>query len=130
MTDEQRSTANQARHMREVRDVEPGGLVDPGGLIDPTQPNQPTNGPESDPLPDDPRAERLVAAAFLLTIVAGLALLALYIAGGQTQFEGVLLCLCLGGIGFGLIVWAHRLLPNQLHVEMRHPFAPDQRAAA
>ena len=103
---------------------------DPEAAFDPTQPGHATGGPGPDPIPIDPGAERLVAASFLITIVSGLALLALYIVGGNTQLEGVLLCLCLGGIGFGLIVWAHRLLPNKLHVEARHPMSRDPRAAA
>ena len=90
--------------------------------------------PEPDPLPVDPvpvnpGAERLVALAFTVTIVTGIALLAVYIAGGQTQLEGILLCLCLGGLGYGIVVWAHRLLPNRLHIESRHPMARDRRAS-
>jgi ubiquinol-cytochrome c reductase iron-sulfur subunit len=81
-------------------------------------------------IPQDPMAERLVALAFLVTMASGLALLVLYVAGGQTQLEGILLFLCLGGLGSGLVIWAHRLLPNDLHVEARHPLAPDERAAA
>jgi ubiquinol-cytochrome c reductase iron-sulfur subunit len=106
---------------------------DPGSVQpDATQPLTPVPGPGpgADPVPDDPGAERLVAISFVVTILSGVALLALYIAGGDTQLEGVLLCLCLGGLGVGLIIWAHRLLPNRLHVEQRHPMSRDPRAAA
>lgn len=88
------------------------------------------DGPRRDHVPVDPGAERLVALAFLVTIVTGLALLVLYAMGGQTQLEGVLLFLCLGGLGSGLVMWAHRLLPSDLHVESRHPLAPNREAAA
>ncbi len=83
----------------------------------------------SDPVPEDAGAERLVAASFLVTLVSGLMLLGLYVAGGQTQLEGILLFLCLGGLGFGIVVWAHRLLPNRDHIELRHSLAPTEAAA-
>jgi ubiquinol-cytochrome c reductase iron-sulfur subunit len=99
-----------------------------------TDDRNPTPLPEQDPLPvdplpDNPGAERRVALAFIVTIVTGNALLALFIVGGQTQLEGVLLCLCLGGLGYGIVVWAHRLLPNRLHIETRHPMARDPAAS-
>jgi ubiquinol-cytochrome c reductase iron-sulfur subunit len=75
------------------------------------------------PQPATRRAERLIAASFLLSMVAGFALLAVYLAGGQTQVEGVLLAVCLGGIGVGIILWSQRLLPGALRIEDRHPVA-------
>ena len=77
--------------------------------------------------PNDPAAERIVAASFVLTMVAGVAVLGVYLAGGQTQIEGALLFLALGGLGVGITVWAHRLLPNREHIELRHRLA-DPRA--
>lgn len=68
-------------------------------------------------------AERLIAGAFLVAMVAGFALFGLYVLGGQTQLEGVLLMLCLGGIGTGVVAWAHALLPEQERAEERHPLA-------
>jgi len=62
------------------------------------------------------RPERVVAAAFAVSILAALGLAAVYVAGGQTQAEGALLLLALGGIGVGLLVWALRLLP-EIHDE-------------
>jgi ubiquinol-cytochrome c reductase iron-sulfur subunit len=78
----------------------------------------------------DPAAERLVALAFGVTMVTGLALLVVYVLGGQTQVEGVLLFLCLGGLGAGIVLWAHRLLPNDERVEERDPPPPPAQAAA
>ena len=66
-------------------------------------------------------AERLGAAAFVISIVAGLALGGVYWSGGQPQLEGVLLALSLGGIGIGMIVWAKRFLPNEEVEEERKP---------
>ncbi len=76
------------------------------------------------------RAERLIALSFLASMVSGFALLAVYLAGGQTQLEGVLLALCLGGIGVGIILWSQRLLPGGLRIEARHPVADAANAEA
>ncbi len=62
-----------------------------------------------------------VGLSFLIAAGAGVALLGLYLVGGQTQIEGVLLFVCLGGIGVGIVVWSQRLLPNDMTVEPRHP---------
>jgi ubiquinol-cytochrome c reductase iron-sulfur subunit len=80
--------------------------------------------------PDNPRAERIVAMSFVVTMITGVALLAVYIAGGQTQVEAVLLFLCLGGLGFGIVTWAHDLLPNRQYVEARHALERDPESAA
>jgi ubiquinol-cytochrome c reductase iron-sulfur subunit len=71
------------------------------------------------------RWELVVLSAFGATFVAGLALLGLYIVGGQTQLEGLLLTVCLGGIGIGIVVWAQRLMPSRVHVEPRPPIGTD-----
>lgn len=67
------------------------------------------------------RAERRIAISFGISMLSGFVLLFVYIAGGQTQVEAVLLAVCLGGIGAGIIIWSQRLLPNELRVEPRHP---------
>jgi quinol---cytochrome c reductase iron-sulfur subunit len=77
---------------------------------------------------DERRAERIVLAAFAVSFLAGISLLVLYILGGQTQLEGVLLTLCLGGIGVGIVVWGKRLIPAGIHVEDRHPIGGGQQA--
>lgn len=76
-------------------------------------------------LPGEARAERLVLLSFGVTVVTGVALLVLYILGGNTQLEGILLMLCLGGIGVGIVIWGQRLMPTRVHVEPRHPLATD-----
>jgi quinol---cytochrome c reductase iron-sulfur subunit len=54
--------------------------------------------------------ERIVAAALVCSILAALALFGVYVAGGQTQAEGALLAVALGGIGVALLVWARQLM--------------------
>ena len=41
-----------------------------------------------EPDPDERRAERIVLALFGVTVACGLALLVVYVLGGQTQIEG------------------------------------------
>jgi ubiquinol-cytochrome c reductase iron-sulfur subunit len=67
------------------------------------------------------RLERVIALLFGVSAIAGIALLGVYLAGGQTQVEALLLALSLGGIGIGITLWAQRLLPGNLQVEPRHP---------
>jgi ubiquinol-cytochrome c reductase iron-sulfur subunit len=79
--------------------------------------------------------ERIVALLFGVAALAGLGLLGVYIAGGQTQVEGLLLFVCLGGIGAGIVLWAQRLLPATVTIQERHPLAtpedqPEQPARA
>ena len=66
-------------------------------------------------------SERPVAALLIASIVASLALAAVYIAGGQPQLEGVLLAGSLGGLGAAVIVWALRLLPHEEVTDVREP---------
>ena len=73
--------------------------------------------------PETSRVERRIALSFGISMIAGFALLAVYLSGGQTQLEAILLAVSLGGIGVGIILWSQRLLPTELHVEQRHPAA-------
>jgi ubiquinol-cytochrome c reductase iron-sulfur subunit len=67
------------------------------------------------------RAELLVLSLFGASTLAGVALLVLYVLGGQPQLEGLLLTVCLGGIGAGIVVWGQRLMPSRILVEKRGP---------
>ena len=49
--------------------------------------------------PNERRIERIVALAFAVTMLTGVALLVVYAVGGQTQIEGVLLAVCLAQPG-------------------------------
>jgi ubiquinol-cytochrome c reductase iron-sulfur subunit len=71
------------------------------------------------------RAERIAAAAFIGSLLSGLGLFAVYLGGGQTQVEAVLLTICVGGIGVGMVVWSHALMPNEHQEEERHPIRSD-----
>jgi quinol---cytochrome c reductase iron-sulfur subunit len=66
------------------------------------------------------RAERRVAIALAVAAVAGIGLFVVYFAGGQTQVEGVLFAVALGGFGVALGIWANHLLDAREVVEERH----------
>jgi ubiquinol-cytochrome c reductase iron-sulfur subunit len=72
------------------------------------------------------RAARQTAVCFAVTILAGIALFVVYFAGGQTQVEGVLFALALGGLGIGIAIWADRLLAAHEAEEDRHEFSPGE----
>jgi ubiquinol-cytochrome c reductase iron-sulfur subunit len=65
------------------------------------------------------RTERIVLLLFAAATFAGVALLVVYLLGGQTQVEGVLLAVCLGGLGAGIVLWGQRLMPARIHIEPR-----------
>jgi ubiquinol-cytochrome c reductase iron-sulfur subunit len=72
------------------------------------------------------RAAKVAAACFLVAIVAALGLFAVYLAGGQTQAEGVLLAVAFGGVGVGLAVWVRRIIGAREVVEERYPMRSPQ----
>ncbi len=65
------------------------------------------------------KPERLVALAFGVSVLSSLALVIVYVAGGDAQLEGLLLGLALGGLGAGVVVWATRLLHEDVAIEER-----------
>lgn len=71
------------------------------------------------------RASRVAALAFGISILAGIALVIVYVNGGDTQAEGVLLTLAFGGIGVGLGVWVKVIIGHELVIEPRHPMRSD-----
>lgn len=66
------------------------------------------------------RATRAAAIAFLVSIASGIALIAVYVAGGDIRLEGFLLFLGFGGVATGLGVWAKVLL-DEPDVEEARP---------
>ncbi len=74
--------------------------------------------------------ERVVALSFLTTMGAGAGLLLLYILGGQTQLEALLLTLAMGGLGVGFVVWSFALVPQEDVVEDRTGLASDRETLA
>jgi len=75
------------------------------------------------------RAERAVLLAFGVTGLSGIALLVLYALGGQTQLEGILLGICLGGLGVGIVLWAQELMSGELRIEPRHRLGGGRQAS-
>jgi quinol---cytochrome c reductase iron-sulfur subunit len=69
---------------------------------------------------DAPRAERRAATGFVVSALASAGLAIVYWRGGQPQVEGVLLAVAFGGLGYGFVVWANRLLPQGPYGEERH----------
>jgi ubiquinol-cytochrome c reductase iron-sulfur subunit len=76
--------------------------------------------PERPPSEVQRRAERAIAISFAVSALSGLGLFVVYIAGGQTQIEGILLTLALGGLGVGIAIWGERLLDAREVIEERH----------
>jgi ubiquinol-cytochrome c reductase iron-sulfur subunit len=66
---------------------------------------------------------RLISAAFGLSMAASLALMVVYVLGGQPQIEGSLLAVALGSLGIGIVLWASELLDEPERVEEREPLA-------
>ncbi len=75
-------------------------------------------------------AERLVLGAFGVTALSGASLLVVYVAAGPIELQGVLLAVCLGALGAGMVVWASRLMATPVHVEERHPLGSGPAGAA
>lgn len=69
------------------------------------------------------RHERWVSVAFTLSMVASAGLVVVYLFGGETQLEGILLAVALGAMGFGISVWALKLLPAEEITEAREALA-------
>jgi ubiquinol-cytochrome c reductase iron-sulfur subunit len=67
------------------------------------------------------RATRLIAIALGVTTFAALALAVVYLLGGQTQLEGILIAIALGGLGYAFVVTARQLLPQGPFTEARKP---------
>ncbi len=71
---------------------------------------------------------RPIAAGFVIAILGGVGAAATWLAGGQTQLEGIFLALAFGGIGYGLIRWAKHFTDQGPFVEERE--APTEDPAA
>ena len=80
---------------------------------------------------DDPRAARRaelrIAFCWSLTLLASIGLAWVYVAGGQTQVEGVLWAVALVGLGVGFVMWGRDLLPNREVIASRghHNVSPE-----
>ena len=72
------------------------------------------------------RATRMAAGAFGVAILSSIGLLVLYLAGGDTQWEGVLLFVTFGAVGLGFGIWVKVLVGQQVVVEDRHSMASQE----
>ncbi|MFN2488322.1 MAG: ubiquinol-cytochrome c reductase iron-sulfur subunit [Actinomycetota bacterium] len=73
------------------------------------------------------RGVRLISSAFAVSMLASIALMVLYVLGGQVQLEGLLLGLALGALGIGVVAWASYLLDEPERVEERRSPATSER---
>jgi quinol---cytochrome c reductase iron-sulfur subunit len=75
---------------------------------------------------------RWVSVALVVSTLASISLVVIYILGGNPQVEGVALGLALGGFGTAIVIWATALLDAPTESEERHSLASsvEQRAAA
>lgn len=69
------------------------------------------------------RYERVVGISFTISLLASIALGVVFWQGGQTQAEGALLFVVLGGLGFGIVAWGKYLVPQGPYVQEREEFA-------
>src|SRR5680860_1657603 len=92
-----------------------------GRTMDESRQSPPQVSPEQrgDRADREHRATRLAAVAFGVSILAGLGLVVVYLNGGNTQLEGVLLAIGFGGVGVGLGVWVKAILEPEVVVEPR-----------
>lgn len=72
------------------------------------------------------KASRVVSVCFAVSMLASLALVVVYVRGGDAQAEGALLGVALGGLGVGLSVWSVTLLPSRTQTEERTPLASSE----
>ncbi len=64
--------------------------------------------------------DRMIAPAFIVALLSGLAFMVVYATGGDTQLEGLFLATAFGGMGVGIILWAKHLMPNEEVEQHRH----------
>jgi len=68
-------------------------------------------------------ASRGVALALAISIAASIALVAVYVANGSVELQGITLALALGGLGTAVVIWALAVIDAPIEVEERHSFA-------
>lgn len=92
--------------------------------------NRPRKGQES-PREDRPWSSGnlgmvFIILAFLIAIAGGIAFLFVYWSGGHTGGLGGAIALALCGIGAGLVIWVHSLIPYEETSGPRKPLASDE----
>jgi hypothetical protein len=66
------------------------------------------------------KVSRTISIAFVISMLASIALVIVYVLGGNRAAEGILLGLALGGLGAGIVLWT-RLIDSGTEVEEREP---------
>lgn len=66
--------------------------------------------------------QRMIAPAFIVSTICGIALMVTYVQGGNTQLEGLFLFGAFGGFGTAMVLWAKHLMPHEVTVQERHQF--------
>jgi quinol---cytochrome c reductase iron-sulfur subunit len=74
------------------------------------------------------RANRVGVVSFAISMAASVALIGVYIAGGNRLWEGILLALALGGLGSGVVAWTALVDPGE-RTETRTPPEADETPA-
>lgn len=77
----------------------------------------------SEPLDEQTRAARTVVVAFAVGLAGAVLFMVIFALDANTQLLGIALGLALGGIGYGLVVWGHRLMPSGGEYESREMMA-------
>lgn len=86
----------------------------------------------SDVRDPDERAVRAIVVAFTAGGLGAVAFVVVFVLDANTQMLGVALAVALGGLGYGLIAWGHRLMPGgdeHEHREQMTDPATDRRGA-
>lgn len=71
-------------------------------------------------------ASRGVALSLAISIIASIALVAVYVANGSVELQGITLALALGGLGSAIVIWAVALIDAPVEIEERHSFTRPQ----
>jgi ubiquinol-cytochrome c reductase iron-sulfur subunit len=66
------------------------------------------------------------AIAFVVALISAVALIVVYLRGGQAQLEGLFLALTCGGIGIGIVLWAKHEIGEEEVEEERHDLASSE----
>jgi ubiquinol-cytochrome c reductase iron-sulfur subunit len=66
------------------------------------------------------------AASFVVSVLSAIALIVVYLEGGQPQLEGLFLALTSGGIGVGIVLWAKHEIGEEEVEEERHDIASSE----
>jgi ubiquinol-cytochrome c reductase iron-sulfur subunit len=121
-------TPSPAQSRMLLAETAPGSVA---GLPEVREPEIPADPQDMD---DAKRAERIVAACFMLSMLAGFGFIAAYVIFGvhtvaKTAHSNLALGLTMGlaflFMGIGATIWVRRVMPHTERVELRHPMRSD-----